>query len=337
MTTERTVSAGYARALVDVAAARGAAAAKLLRKAGVISAALDDPDARVAFDDFKALMRAAIALTGDPAFALHFGRASRFQEMSIVGLIAHASTTMGEAFEQTNRYARLVVEVDGHDTGPRFALARRPDGVWIEDRRLNPNDFPELTESTWARFVGDVARNFPDRPPYVKAVHVTHPRPAHADAYQAFLKAPVTFDSDRNALLIDESWLAIRIGPANRYVFGLFAEKADALLKSLEGQGTMRGRIEALLIPLLHTGPIGMEEIARRLALSRATLYRHLKAEGISFESLIDDLRHRMALDYLGSRKVSVAETAYLVGFSDASAFSRAFKRWTGRRPGRPR
>lgn len=337
MTAERTVSAGYAKALVDVATARGVSAANLLGKAGIASDTLKNPDTRVPFDSFKALMRAAVALSGDPAFALHFGQASRFQEMSIVGLIAHASTTMGEAFEQTNRYAKLLVEVDGHDTGPRFALARRPDGVWIEDRRRNPNDFPELTESTWARFVGDVARNFPDRPPYVKAVHVTHPRPAHAEAYAEYLKAPVTFDSDRNALLIDDSWLAIRLGAGNRYVFGLFAEKADALLESLEGQRTMRGRIEALLIPVLHTGPVPMSEIARRMALSRATLYRHLKAEGISFEGVIDDLRRRMALDYLGSRKVSVAETAYLVGFSDASAFSRAFKRWTGRRPGRSR
>ncbi len=337
MTAARTVAAGYAKALIDVAAARGVVPARLLRKAGVAALGHADPDARVAFDDFRALMRAAIDLSGDRAFALYFGQASRFKDMSIVGLIAHASTTMAEAFEQTNRYARLVVEVDGHARGPRFALARRRDGVWIEDRRLDPNDFPELTESTWARFVGDVARNFPDRSPFVKAVHVTHARPAHADAYQTYLNAPVTFGSDRNALLIDEAWLAIRLGTRNRYVFGLFAEKADALLKSLEGQRTMRGRIEALLIPMLHKGPVGMEEIARRLALSRTTLYRHLKAEGLSFEGLVDDLRRRMALDYLDGRKVSVAETAFLIGFSDASAFSRAFKRWTGRRPGRPR
>ena len=67
--------------------------------------------------------------------------------------------------------------------------------------------------------------------------------------------------------------------------------------------------------------------------MSRQTLYRQLRAEGTSFERVLDDLRCRMALDYLGAKRVSVNETAYLVGFSDPAAFSRAFKRWTGISP----
>jgi AraC-like DNA-binding protein len=67
--------------------------------------------------------------------------------------------------------------------------------------------------------------------------------------------------------------------------------------------------------------------------MSRQTLYRRLKEEGCTFEQVLDDLRHRLALDYLTARKASVNETAYLVGFSDPAAFSRAFKRWTGKSP----
>ena len=76
-----------------------------------------------------------------------------------------------------------------------------------------------------------------------------------------------------------------------------------------------------------------MDEVARRLGLSRPTLYRKLKDEGISYETLLDELRHRMALHYLNGKKVSVNQASYLVGFSDPSAFSRAFKRWTGASP----
>jgi hypothetical protein len=71
------------------------------------------------------------------------GVAAPFGELSIVGLIAHAARNMGEAFEQTNLYVRPVVEVDGHEAGARFAIVRRADGVWIEDRRRNPNSFSE--------------------------------------------------------------------------------------------------------------------------------------------------------------------------------------------------
>ena len=95
----------------------------------------------------------------------------------------------------------------------------------------------------------------------------------------------------------------------------------------------MRGRVEGLLMPILHTGEAGIEGVAARLGISRQTLFRRLREEGTSFERLLDELRHKLAVHYLTGRKVSVTETAYLVGFSDPAAFSRAFKRWTGKSP----
>jgi AraC-like DNA-binding protein len=74
------------------------------------------------------------------------------------------------------------------------------------------------------------------------------------------------------------------------------------------------------------------DRVARELGLSRATLYRKLKQEGVSFEALRDELRRDLALRYLAG-KTSVSKTAYLLGFSDPAAFSRAFKRWTGKSP----
>ena len=332
---EPTVSAGYVKALLGVALAKGADRDQLLARACINPDDLEDPDNRLPFERFKALMRAAKQLCDDPALALHFGEVTHFAEMSIVGLTSRAAETMADAFAQMNRYARLVVEVDGHESGDRFAIVRAGEGeIWVEDRRRNPNDFPELTESTWARFSAEYARYFPQAPPFLKAVHVTHAETAYRAEYDRVFKAPVTFNSDRNALLIVESWLHIKLGPPNRYVFGIFSERAQALLNSLENSRTARGRVEGLLIPVLHTGEPNMERIAKQMGLSRPTLYRQLKAEGVSYETLLDDLRHRMALHYLDGKKVSVSQTAYLVGFSDPSAFSRAFKRWTGASPG---
>src|SRR5437588_7696532 len=81
------------------------------------------------------------------------------------------------------------------------------------------------------------------------------------------------------------------------------------------------------------TGEASMDMIAVKLGLSRQTLFRKLKTEGITFEKVLDELRHKLALHYLNGKKVSVNETAYLVGYSEPSAFSRAFKRWTGSSP----
>jgi AraC-like DNA-binding protein len=330
---DTSVSAGYAQAIIDVAVAHGADAARVAALAGHDPATITGPDDRVAFSTFKALMRAAATATGKPAFALHFGAESRFNDISIVGLIAHAAATMQEAFDQMNRYARLAVEVDGHDSDDRFAIVRDGGETWIEDRRRNPNDFPELTESTFARFIWNTARAFPEAP-FAKHACFTHPEPAHSAEHARILGVPVRFGCDRNALAIHPSWLSLPLPNSNRYVFGVFIDRAEALLADMRNNKSWRGRLETALLARLHSGNLAMDAIADDLGLSKTSLYRRLAEEGCGFDEVLDGLRHRMALHYLGGRKVSVNETAYLVGFSDPAAFSRAFKRWTGSTPG---
>ena len=94
-----------------------------------------------------------------------------------------------------------------------------------------------------------------------------------------------------------------------------------------------RRRVEQHLEPLLASGPIRIEEVARALGYSRQTLYRRLKAEGATFEEVLDGLRRRLALGLIREEGLPVKEAAWRLGFSDAAAFSRAFKRWTGASP----
>lgn len=331
---ETSVSAGYARAVIEVAVAHGANAAEVAALAGFDPAAISGPDDRVAFSTFKALMRAGATATGDPAFALHFGAESRFNDISIVGLIAHAAATMGEAFDQMNRFARLAVEVDGHDAGDRFAIVHAGGESFIEDRRRNPNDFPELGESTFARFIWNTRRAFPDAP-FARYACFTHAEPAHGAEHARILGVPVHFGADRNALAIDPSWLSLRLPSPNRYVFGVFIDRAEALMADMQSNKSWRGRVEAALLARLHSGNLRMTDVAAELGVSQTSLYRRLADEGCGFDEVLDALRHRMAVHYLGGGKLSANETAYLVGFSDPATFSRAFKRWTGSTPGR--
>lgn len=329
---EPTVSAGYAKALCAFAARQGAHEAQLLASAGIAAETLADQDNRLAFARYVALMHAAKELTGNPALALEFGADSDFRKWSVVGLIAHASATMLEAAAQLNRYGALVVEVDIAGEGPRFEQVMKGGELWMIDRRANPNAFPELTESTWSRFICSSRQNFPHAT-FALAAHVTHAPPSHRDHYERLWQVPVTFNSTWNAIKVHPAWPSLKIDGGDRYVFGVLADRAEALLKELEASKTERARVERFLLPMLHTGEIGMEAIAAKIGVSRQTLYRNLKAEGVTFEQVLDELRQRMALDYLQARKVSVNETAYLVGFSDPAAFSRAFKRWTGMSP----
>jgi AraC-like DNA-binding protein len=104
------------------------------------------------------------------------------------------------------------------------------------------------------------------------------------------------------------------------------------MLSRLTHSKSFRGHVEQILIRILHTGEATIGQVANELGLSRQTLFRKLKAEGVTFQQVLEELRHKLALEYLSNQKTST-EVAYLLGFSDQAAFSRAFKRWTGSRP----
>lgn len=335
LTNAPTVSAGLARGLMRLAVSQGAGESELAACSGIDPVSLRDQDERVPLASYVALMRAGQSLSGDPALALHFAERIDLAELSIVGMIGPTCETMFDVLVQLNRYYRLVAEWEIAPKKNRFEHQPAGDGhLWLVDNRKNPNDFPEATEGTFARLVCG-PRMF-DQTTFCRAVHVTHAAPAdpwHRSEYERIFQAPVVFESDKNALLIDETWPARKVATRHPYAFGILSERAAALLASLESVATVRGRVERLLIPILHAGEPRMAAIAKQLGTTRPTLYRQLRSEGVSFESVLDDLRFRQALHYLDGKKVSINETAYLVGFSDPSAFSRAFKRWTGHSP----
>ncbi len=329
---EATVAAGIVNGLLDYAVSKGADRAVLMGRAHLRVEDLVDLDARILFSDFKALMRAGQALTGDPALALHFGEEVDLSELSIAALLSHAAETVADSIAQSNRYGRLAI--DGVAKGDRYRMEHVGSEVWMIDCRDDPNDFPELTEMSFARMVCSGRRAFGDRP-LLKAVHMTHPAPPYRAEYERIFGMPVVFGAERNALLADDWFLSYRPPkpPLPPYVAAVLRERAEAMLRDRDRGGTVRGRVEDLLAPLLHSGGATMEAVAASLGFSRPTLARRLKAEGTTFEGVLDGLRRELALQYLETRKASVNETAYLVGFSDPSALSRAVRRWTGASP----
>lgn len=328
--TEPSVAAGIVRGFMEAAVSRGAERAALAAAAAIDPADLDDQDKRIPLASFRALIKAGQRLANDPALALHYGEAVDLSEVSIVGLIGQASETMMHAFVQLQRYNRLVADFD---TGPgeRYTLDRRGDELWLVDNRLNPQDFPEHTEIGFAQMVTGCRQFGVDS--FTTAVRVSHADPGYASEYERILGAPVTFACGENAMRLEQRYLFHPIALQPRYVFGILSDHAEALLRGLDVAGTVRGQVVALLMAVLHTGAANVDMVAAKLGMSRQTLFRRLRGEGTSFARLLDELRHQLALHYLGSDKVSVNEAAYLVGFSDPAAFSRAFKRWTGSSP----
>jgi AraC-like DNA-binding protein len=328
--TDLSVSAAYARCLIEFAGSQGVDEGVLASTAGIDLADLDNQDFRVPMSQYKTLMRLAKEMTGDPALPLHYGATVDMKEISVLGLLFHTSESIVAGIEEVDRFMYLLYDVGA---GPHRIRWQWIDGkFWGIDTRRAPVDFPELTETTLARFMS-MTRSWTSKQ-LVKEVHFDHPEPAHGAEYERIFNAPVKFDAGWNAMRLDEFVTHKKERPEYpRYMFGILSEHAEKRHQEAMRSRSMRAKVEQLIMPVLHTGTVTVDRIAERLGMSRQTLYRALKEEAITFEKVLDDLRHELALHYLRGGRVSINEIAYLVGFSDCASFSRAFKRWTGQNP----
>jgi AraC-like DNA-binding protein len=332
----RTVAAGYTRAVLAYAVSRGADRQTLIEYSGLCPDCLNDVDNRVPLENCVALLKAAVYLCDDPAFALRFGEVIRTEDFSVALLIAGVADTVGEARTTMNRYARLIRDDDDGDGSDQLELVTERGEVWLKFKSpaYNGNLYFSEIGMTWCvRETRKMLALHYEGRPFPRAIHFTHDEPGYRAEYDRVFGVPLVFGSDKNAMLVDKTFLSLRMPGSSPYVSRVLSKHAENLLQSLENSKTIRGRVESLLIASIRAGDVAMETIAGRMGLSRQTLFRKLKAEGVTFENTLDELRRKMALHYLCEERIAVNEVAYLLGFSEPAAFSRAFKRWTGSSP----
>src|ERR1051325_7452619 len=301
-----------ARALMDFALSKGCSLAMLSARSGIRPADLRDVEGRIPFAKYVALMHAAKAACGDPAFALHFGESDEGMESTFACMMGAFSPTMAETLALSREDDRLQ-------------MTRSSDGIWFTESWND--DFPEGVEERVARVVCAARRLFPGAE-LIKAVHFAHAEPPYRAEYDRVFRMPILFGAERNAMLTDASWLEQRPEAPTGRARGFVQARAETLRST-------RSRVEAVLTNALPSSDATIDAAAGKLAMGRHTLFRRLKAEGVTFKQVLDELRRNLATHYLSERKLAVSETAYLLGFSDPTAFSRAYKRWTGRSPSR--
>ena len=332
------VAAGYPKALLDFAVSRGADRRTLIERSQIGPEDLRNRDNRIPLAKYLALLNAGIELCKEPALSLLFGEAVKIQEISIVGLLGEAFENVESRRRNMSRYVILALDPDDGQSADAIEVVLENGDLSLRFNSPVYVDNPLLTESGFARCVCSARALLTSMPNFAhlkfpKAIYFTHPEPSYRKEYDRIFGVPLFFGSDRNALLIDGAFANLTPPRANPYLTEVLSAHAEELLKTLESSKTTRGKVENLLIASLHQGPPSMEIIASKMGLSRPTLFRKLKAEGVTFGKVLDELRYRTALHYLKHKKASINETAYLVGFSEPAAFSRAFKRWTGSSP----
>jgi AraC-like DNA-binding protein len=309
------------------AEARGLDPQQILHEYGMDQALLADPYARVPRALVEKLWQEVPERAKDSAFGLH--AAERWHEQTLDafdGALRHCRT-LGEAFLLLSRYVRLMHE------GGTVEIQRQGDTARITERwappSVIPRQFGEMIMAMWVlrsrRLVGSrlVLRE------------VTFPHSATGDLFthKRLLQAPLRFGAQGYSIVVDAASLDASILGAEP-VLGVVLERhlQDELVRLPPVDdflaAAQRAAREALADPALD-----IARMSRRLHTSRRTLQRRLRLAGTSFQALIEQARRDQALQLLRDPRVTLADVAFMTGYSEISTFYRAFRRWTGQTP----
>jgi AraC-like DNA-binding protein len=316
------------RPLVSGLRAMGHDPAPLLSAAGIDDHALTDPDGQVPMAAAVALMEAAAAHTHDADIGLHLAEHAELGSFDVHFYAMASSPTLGDAYQRMRRYQRLIHE------SSRIEIEERDDTAVLRHVLASgvaaPRHSAEFLISAWVR-AGRVVTGLEWAP---RHVHFAHDAPADVGEHRRLFAADVRFGMGENALVLPMSLLetpCTRADPALATLLDRYA--ADRLDHATEAS-SLADRVRRALADRLRDGEPSASDVAMRLKMSVRTLNRQLTAEGTSYRSVLDALRHELAARYLADDRLSIAEVAFLLGFGELSSFHRAFKRWTGHTPG---
>jgi AraC-like DNA-binding protein len=325
-----TVMTAWTGTLLRALDARGIDSAALVEIAGIDPALLDDPELRVPLDASTRLWEAAVDATQDPTFGIEVSRYVQPTTFHALGPAFLASATLRNALERAGRYGQVCADVtrgSARQDGDEFILSMGwPESIHIADEAIDAI-VASIVRS--ARFMLDRTVS-PTRLTFQRRC----PDEATATRFATFFRCPIEYEGDVVSVHYDLAVCERRIPTGNESIAHASDSVVTAYLES-RPPGSLNQQVERALQDLLPTGEPNIGEVARLLGTSSRTLQRQLLDRGTNFREILRDVRHDLAMRYLRESSTSITEVAFLLGFSETAAFSRAFKRWTGQAPSR--
>ncbi len=307
---------------------RGLEPDELLRASKIDPERISDVRETVTFEEAERLVYTAVKRTMDSGLGLAVGANAPESMLQVFGHLLLAHRTIREAFAALQRYSALIVE----DT--TFRLFEQGDLAYFTCE-------PAVKMGPATRFFMDLALAVSARVGYhftrtrseLHEVHFRHAMPSYASRYREVFECPVLFGQASNALIFPRTLVDRPQLHADDEVRAVLRETAERLMFERAHPRSIGERVRSLLRYEQDLSSIDAGRIARRIGVSRRTLRRKLSVEGTPLSMLLDEARCRVACMELRRSDANVKQTAELLGFSERSAFHRAFKRWTGHTP----
>lgn len=330
--TPRVVPAAHLRLLMDIVQERGIRPEQVLAGTGLSSEGLAQADGRIPTLQAARMCWQACQLTGDPGLGLEFGLRCQPTVHGYLGYGVMACGTLQEAVDLTTRFTGLIQPgVDIHCTRSGDGMA-----AMVFEQTDDLGFMRQFLFEAWAVGIARAGGFLMGRPMLDCTLWFDWPEPAHFAAYRDRLP-PVHFNMPGIQIRFDEAMLGHRIAmaePGAARICTAHCERELALVGPCEGDTVQRVRKQ---LSLGAEGYPDLPTVADRLCLSPRTLKRHLQQSRSSFQTLLDEARHRDAMRMLQDGQLDIQSISTLLGYDNPPSFTRAFRRWTGQTPSQAR
>lgn len=327
-----TFSGRFLLNIIHFAVRQGASLSELLALAAHTEEELWTEDFRVDAAIYNRVLESAIANTNDPLFGLHIGESLNLSAAGLISQITQTSPTVRKALEYCCEFANLgcrALPLQLEDQGEVFRLSFIPDRLWLEQSK----DVVKHTIDGTLAFTVREYHTLSRQAHHPKEIHLSLADPAQRAAYEKAFRCPVVFNQAETSLFLPASQVNQPVVTSDYNLLRVLVAHAQEKLQSLEKEAGFSAQVKRTVLHLVMPGFPSIEQVAANLNLSVRSLQRKLKDENRTFKEIVESIRQEMAINYLQKPELSVGEVAYLLNYSDASAFVRSFKRWTGHTP----
>ncbi len=333
MTVEKdSVAIGFVNEALRAVRAAGLAVEPLLQQAGIPERLLSTPQSRVAAERFSALWLAVAAVLDDELF----GRDSRRMKVGSFAMLTYGcigARTLHEALRRAIRLFGIILDdtaIELRTEGDRAELRLLPTSRAIAaGRRVDPFAHETLLVLLHGLMCWLGGRRIP-----ILRAEFAYPPPAHAAEYRVMYSQELAFEQPCTRLVFDAALLTTRVVQNRRSAAAFLREAPYNIVLKYKDSNSWSARVRQTLRDAPPEDWPGFDALALRFDMNPSALRRALEREGSSFRSIKDALRRDLAIEYLSHTGLALPEIAGAVGFAETSAFHRAFKQWTGVRPG---
>jgi AraC-like DNA-binding protein len=316
-----------ARLAYALALRKGADVDRLLRKVSLSRAQMDNHRARVQVKDQIKFLNLVAETIDDDLLGFHL---SLHFDLRMVGLLYYvfaSSETLDDALRKGARCSSIVnesIRLKIHEGKRRIAFVFEPVGIARHSDR-HQIEF-------WIAAVIRACRQITRRHVTAKSITFAHPRKSTPELNR-FFGSKITFGADVDEVAFSPSIKSIPIVSVDTYLNDLLVHYCEEALADQRNRGLFGTSVENAIAVLLPHGKARMSEVARKLGLTQRTLARRLSSEDLTFSDILQNLRIGLANRHLADKELAISQIAWLLGYQDVSAFTNAYKRWTGHTP----